>query len=173
MTSTEELGPNINEAKAQLNGPFKQEFLEVVDLQSVDPKYHEKVKTMINESINEGVDEVYKQLYSDYQPRTEFEDYRPYSKQGGAMFVLSKCEDAAKRIYLKKLKEAAPEMVAAAEREEREAAADAEREEREAAADKLKIRGGRRKKHRKIKGKYTFKKRKSIRKKKKRRTRKL
>ena len=179
MTSTDELGPNIEEAKTQLNGEFKQEFLNVV-LPTVDPKYHEKVKTIINESIDEGVDEVYQQSYSNYQSKTpasqgaypnqfkptppdiEFNAYKPYSKMGWATWGMRELSEAFMRIYSNKLNEAWPEMVAAAEREEREAA-----------ADKFKIRGGRRKKHRKIKGKYTFKKRKSIRKKKKRRTRKL
>ena len=177
MTSTDKPGLTIQEAKVELNDSFKTEFLEKV-LPTFADEHHKKVGTIIDESIDQGVNEVYKDLYSKYQKRRrrrrrpiQFEHYRPYSEQGWAMFVLRDCQEAAERIYAKKIKEATPEMVAAAERRRRGEEAEGETRRR-GDEDKLNFMGGRRKKHRKIKGKYTFKKRKSIRKK-KRRTRKL
>ena len=154
----EQPGPTIQEAKVELNGSFKTEFLNVV-LQNVPAGLHDEVNRMIDDSINEGVDKAYK----------------PYSLKGWAMFGMPDCEKAIISIYIDKLRKFKSEM-----KTKTHTKLSFGRNPSDMHSHIASFMGGRRKKHRKIKGKYTFKKRKSIRKKKrksirkkKRRTRKL
>jgi len=149
---SEQQGPTKQEAKNQLEASLKPKLLEETKVKGkpIPSRFLDEVNRMIDESINEGVEKAYKE----------------YSLTGWAMFGMKDCEAAIRRIYKDKLTEFKAKMKKETHKE-LALGRNLEGAQRHVAS----FLGGRRKKHRK-KGKYSLKKRKSIRKK-KRATRKL
>ena len=88
---SEQQGPTKQEAKNQLKASLKPKLLEESKVKGkpIPSRFLDKVNKMIDQSINEGVEEAYKE----------------YSLTGWAMYGMKECEDAIRRIYDVKLTE--------------------------------------------------------------------